>query len=79
VDSIDGSASGDLPAFFFLDEGFGSLDGESLREVFDTLKNLRRENRIIGIISHVEALQQEIDAHLTIHLDEDRGSRIRTV
>jgi exonuclease SbcC len=79
VDSIDGSTAGDQPAFFFLDEGFGSLDGESLREVFDTLKNLRQENRIIGIISHVEALQQEIDAHLTIHLDEDRGSRIRTV
>ncbi len=74
VDSIDHGAGGDQPAFFFLDEGFGSLDGESLHDVFETLKNLRRENRIIGIISHVEALQQEIDAGLMIHLDEDRGS-----
>jgi len=74
VDSIDHDAGGDQPAFFFLDEGFGSLDGESLRDVFETLKNLRREHRIIGIISHVEALQQEIDTSLVIHLDEDRGS-----
>ncbi len=74
VDSIDHGAGGDQPAFFFLDEGFGALDGEALHDVFETLKNLRRENRIIGIISHVEALQQEIDTSLMIRLDEDRGS-----
>ncbi|MEX2443883.1 MAG: SMC family ATPase [Alkalispirochaeta sp.] len=74
VDSIDHGAGGDQPAFFFLDEGFGALDGDSLHDVFETLKNLRRENRVIGIISHVEALQQEIDTSLMIHLDEDRGS-----
>jgi len=36
--------------FFFLDEGFGSLDKESLDVVFDTLKSLRKENRIVGVI-----------------------------
>jgi exonuclease SbcC len=76
VDSIDHGAGGDQPAFFFLDEGFGALDGDSLHDVFETLKNLRRENRIIGIISHVEALQQEIDTSLMIQLDEDRGSLV---
>ncbi|CAN5320409.1 SbcC/MukB-like Walker B domain-containing protein [soil metagenome] len=63
-------------SFFFLDEGFGSLDKESLRVVFDTLKTLRKENRIVGIISHVEELQQEIDVYLKIVNDKDRGSLV---
>ena len=63
--------------FFFLDEGFGSLDKESLAVVFDTLKTLRKENRIVGVISHVEEMQQEIDVHLRIENDELRGSLIR--
>jgi len=62
--------------FFFLDEGFGSLDRESLDIVFDTLKALRRENRIVGVISHVEEMQQEIGMHLRITNHEEHGSRI---
>lgn len=62
--------------FFFLDEGFGSLDKESLNTVFDTLKALRRENRIIGIISHVEEMQQEIDIHLRVKNMAETGSII---
>ena len=64
-------------SFFFLDEGFGSLDKESLRVVFDTLKSLRQDNRVVGIISHVEELQQEIDVYLRIEQDKERGSMIR--
>jgi exonuclease SbcC len=64
--------------FFFLDEGFGSLDKDSLSVVFDTLKSLRKENRIVGVISHVEEMQQEIDVHLRIENQEDTGSRILT-
>ena len=60
--------------FFFLDEGFGSLDKESLSVVFDTLKTLRKENRIVGVISHVEEMQQEIEVHLRIENDSERGS-----
>ena len=62
--------------FFFLDEGFGSLDKESLAVVFDTLKTLRKENRIVGVISHVEEMQQEIDVHLQIEYHEEHGSII---
>ena len=62
--------------FFFLDEGFGSLDKESLDVVFETLKSLRKENRIVGVISHVEEMQQEIDTHLRIVNNEETGSRI---
>lgn len=62
--------------FFFLDEGFGSLDKESLNVVFDTLKTLRKENRVVGVISHVEEMQQEIDVHLRIENDPEQGSLI---
>ncbi len=62
--------------FFFLDEGFGSLDKESLSLVFDTLKSLRKENRVVGVISHVEELQEEIDVYLNIVNDTERGSLI---
>jgi exonuclease SbcC len=55
--------------FFFLDEGFGSLDKDSLQIVFETLKALRKENRIVGVISHVEDMQMEIDCHLTVSLN----------
>lgn len=62
--------------FFFLDEGFGSLDKDALSVVFDTLKSLRKENRIVGVISHVEEMQQEIDTHLRIENREETGSKI---
>lgn len=64
--------------FFFLDEGFGTQDRESLMIVLDTLKALRDENRSVGIISHVDELQQEVNAFLKIRLDPIRGSLITT-
>lgn len=60
--------------FFFIDEGFGSQDRESLQTIFQTLKSLRHENRIVGVISHVEELQEEIDTYLKINNDSERGS-----
>lgn len=63
--------------FFFLDEGFGSLDKESLQVAFETLKSLRKENRIVGVISHVEELQQEIDVFLKVNNDAIEGSTIK--
>lgn len=63
-------------SFFFMDEGFGALDKNALRVVFETLKSLRHENRIVGIISHVEELQQEISAFVHVHLDPETGSEI---
>jgi exonuclease SbcC len=64
-------------SFFFLDEGFGSLDRVSLQLVFESLKLLQKENRIVGIISHVEDLQLEIDTYLKVTQDTRDGSIIR--
>ena len=62
--------------FFFLDEGFGSQDKQSLNVIFETLKDLRNEDRIVGLISHVEEWQQKIPASVTVSCDES-GSIIR--
>ena len=62
--------------FFFLDEGFGSQDKQCLNVIFETLKDLRNEDRIVGLISHVEELQQKIPASVTVSCDES-GSIIR--
>ena len=63
-------------SFFFLDEGFGSLDKSSIQVVFETLKTLQKENRVVGIISHVEELQEEIDVFLTVKQIGESGSSI---
>ncbi len=68
---------GSTQNFFFLDEGFGTLDRDSLALVFETLKQLRKENRIVGVISHVEELQQEIDHSLLVRKDDERGSLVK--
>lgn len=69
--------SGSSHNFFFLDEGFGTLDKDSLVAVFDALKQLRQENRIVGVISHVEDLQQEIETHLKVWQTEAQGSLVK--
>lgn len=63
--------------FFFLDEGFGVLDKDSLDIIFDTLKNLRKENRIVGVISHENEMQQEIQVNLQVTNDPELGSLIK--
>lgn len=65
--------------FFFIDEGFGTQDTESVNIVFETLTNLMKENRIVGIISHVEELKEKIPTALNIVKDEERGSLIEIV
>ena len=63
--------------FFFIDEGFGTQDSESVDIVFETLQNLHKENRIVGIISHVEELQERIPVSLTVIKDPEKGSVIQ--
>ena len=65
--------------FFFIDEGFGTQDAESVNIVFETLSNLQKENRIVGIISHVEELQERIPKSLFIRKDLEKGSLVETM
>jgi exonuclease SbcC len=60
--------------FFFIDEGFGTQDPESVAVVFETLQSLYKENRIVGIISHVAELQERIPRSINVIKDEEKGS-----
>jgi exonuclease SbcC len=60
--------------FFFMDEGFGSLDEQAIQTVFETLRQLQYENRIVGIISHVEQLKRQIPVYLDVTRDAENGS-----
>lgn len=63
--------------FFFIDEGFGTQDPESMNTVFETLQYLNRDNRIVGIISHVEELKERIPRAITVINSTDKGSQLQ--
>lgn len=50
----------------FIDEGFGSLDADTLEVAMRTLDELRQGGRTVGVISHVEAMQEAIPAQITV-------------
>lgn len=77
-DEIQSSAGGIRLDTMFVDEGFGSLDEESLRLAMNTLGSLTEGNRLIGIISHVPALKQ-IERQILVKKDRFGGSRIETI
>lgn len=58
-----------------MDEGFGSLDEESLRQALRALSALSEGNRLVGIISHVAELKERIDRQIVVTKDRDGGSR----
>ena len=60
----------------FLDEGFGSLDEQTLDEVLDVLDSLRERDRTVGIVSHVADLRQRIPARLEVVKGRE-GSAVR--
>ena len=51
----------------FIDEGFGSLDGQSLEQAHMTLQSLVEKDRLIGIISHVPELAEKIGNQIRVH------------
>ena len=77
-DEIQSSAGGIRLDTMFVDEGFGSLDDESLRLAVNTLGGLTEGNRLIGIISHVPALK-EIDRQILVKKDRFGGSRVEMI
>lgn len=62
----------------FVDEGFGSLDSESLNLAFRTLVDLQGGGRVVGVISHVPELKERIDVRLEVTPGK-RGSEVRFV
>ena len=59
----------------FVDEGFGSLDPESLEQAYRALADLTEGRRLVGIISHVSDLKEKIDKQILVTKDKTGGSR----
>ena len=62
----------------FVDEGFGSLDRRTLDTAMETLDSLRAGGRTVGLISHVEAMQEDIPAGLHVERLPDGSSEVRS-
>ncbi len=76
-DEIQSSAGGVKLDTMFVDEGFGSLDDESLNQAMNTLMGLTEGNRLVGIISHVAELKQRIDKQIIVTKNKSGGSSIK--
>ncbi|MBW2557064.1 MAG: hypothetical protein JRE07_09230 [Deltaproteobacteria bacterium] len=63
----------------FVDEGFGYLDDETLYKVVSTLKNLKRNGKLVGVISHVKRLEDEIPTKIRINKVAGGVSRLEVV
>lgn len=78
-DEIQSSAGGIRLDTMFVDEGFGSLDDESLAQAIKALSSLAEGNRLVGIISHVSELKDKIDKQIVVKKDKTGGSNITIV
>ena len=75
-DEVQSSAGGIRLDTMFVDEGFGSLDEESLQQAVRALSSLTEGNRLVGIISHVGELKEKIDRQILVKKDREGGSRV---
>lgn len=76
-DEIQSSAGGIQLDTMFIDEGFGSLDEESLQQAIRALSSLSEGNRLVGIISHVAELKEKIDKQIVVTKDKSGGSNAK--
>lgn len=76
-DEVQSSAGGIQIDTLFVDEGFGSLDMNSLDQAYRALAGLAEGNRLVGIISHVEDLKERIDRQVIVTKEKSGGSSIK--
>jgi exonuclease SbcC len=67
ADVVAAESGGAMLDTLFIDEGFGSLDAQTLDLVMDTLDELRAGGRVVGVVSHVDELRQRIPSRLHVH------------
>lgn len=78
-DEISSSVGGIRLDTMFVDEGFGSLDEDSLHAAIQALAELTEGHRLVGIISHVGELKQQIDKQLVVTKDRAGGSQVEVI
>ena len=74
-DEIQASAGGVRLESMFVDEGFGSLDEDSLQQAMQALSSLAESDRLVGIISHVSELKEQIQRQIVVTKEKTGGSR----
>ena len=78
ADVVQHEAGGVDIETLFVDEGFGSLDEQSLEQVMDALEGLRDGGRVVGLVSHVAEMKQRISSQLQVTKNRN-GSTVRIV
>lgn len=78
-DEIQNSAGGIQVDTLFVDEGFGSLDSEKLDLVYRALTSLTEGHRMVGIISHVQELEDKIDHQIVVTKQKTGGSKTEII
>ncbi|WP_227980066.1 AAA family ATPase [Nocardia spumae] len=78
ADVVAAEAGGLVLDTLFIDEGFGSLDADTLDAVMGVLDELRSGGRVVGVVSHVDEMRQRIPSRLHV-IREPSGSRLRTI
>lgn len=78
-DEVQSSAGGIQIDTMFVDEGFGTLDPETLDMAYKALAGLTEGNRIVGIISHVADLKSRIDNQIIVTKEKSGGSKVELV
>lgn len=78
-DEVQSAAGGIRLDTMFVDEGFGSLDEESLAQAIRALTGLTEGKRLVGIISHVSELKEKIDKQIIVTKEKTGGSRVEIV
>ena len=76
ADAVREEAGGFDLQTLFVDEGFGTLDDDSLEQVLEVLDGLREGGRAVGVVSHVAELRSRIPAQIVVDKSE-RGSQVR--
>ena len=76
ADEIQHSAGGIQIETMFIDEGFGTLDNVALKNAVDSLVDLSKGNKLVGIISHVDELRERIDRGISIEKSSFKGSKV---
>ncbi|RKT83376.1 exonuclease SbcC [Saccharopolyspora antimicrobica] len=71
ADVVAAETGGALLDTLFIDEGFGTLDADTLDLVMDTLDELRAGGRVVGLVSHVEEMRQRIGVRLRVRKSRD--------
>jgi exonuclease SbcC len=76
ADVVRSEAGGSPLETLFIDEGFGSLDQDTLGNVMQQLDTLRSGSRVVGVISHVTEMKDSIHAGISVRRGDDRTSTI---